>query len=190
MRKEEPDKVVKVASWMVVDVSGSEISICTFGEEVVDHFVPLLTEGFVVIIYGGKIRRRNRNNYSHPEKDIEIVLTSTSKVIPSIDSGEIKTKPHKFTCISDCERFPDSTFSKGKVGITLSIIGIVRTIGEVKRFTSKTTNKSITKRTLCLSDASGRSVKNKSSTPFFFFFVWVSYICVFFFFFLLFWIFG
>jgi replication factor A1 len=131
----------------LLDEAGGEIR-GTFFKEAVDKYNPILEEGAVYSVSGGKIKAANKQ-YNNLNSDYEITFGNDTVIQPLANDSAIKAVQLTFCPIAELE-------SKD-VNSTVDVIGIVKDFQECSSIMTKA-NRETQKRNLTLVDSSGVQV--------------------------------
>lgn len=132
----------------LLDASGGEIR-CTFFNDEADMYFPKIEMGKVYIIGKGRLKMANKK-FSSLNNDYEISLSKDSTVEPAEDDDEIEHQSFNFVGIDRLETVVP--------GNNCDVIGVVVSVSPLVRLTSKKTGNEIVKRTVVLTDQSGKGV--------------------------------
>ncbi|GLT91316.1 hypothetical protein SLE2022_092090 [Rubroshorea leprosula] len=138
----------KVFSFDLLDSDGGEIRATCFNA-VAEQFYNQIEEGRVYSISKGSLKHA-RKDFNHLHNDHEILLDSSSIVLPSEDDNSIPRQQFHFRDIIDVEGMENNS--------VVDVIGVVTSISPATSIMRKNGTET-QKRTLQLKDKSGRSVE-------------------------------
>lgn len=138
----------KLFSVDFLDMQGGEIQATCFND-VADKFYPLLEEDKVYIVQKGRIKVANKR-YTHITNDYQIDLNSDSMITPADDDGGIMNMKYDFKPLSSLENSEDKAY--------VDVCGIITGVQDAQTFTSKKTQKELTKRNFKIADSSGAAI--------------------------------
>lgn len=132
----------------VLDSSGTDLKITLF-REAVEKFFSLLEEEKVYTFTGGRLKTANRM-YNKTKSNYEMTMDGNSEIHLVPDSGSIAPQQFDFVPIAEIDnKEPNSN---------IDVLAIVKSVSEAATFTSKRSNKEVTKADLALVDPSGASI--------------------------------
>lgn len=150
----------KLFNCTLVDSTG-EIRLTAFNDAV-DTFYDLIQEGKVYLVSNGSIKLANKS-FNRTNNEYEMTVDAKSIIQLSNDNVGVPTISYNF--IRDI-----ASLQEVEKDSIIDAIGIVKTIGEVGEFVSKTTQKPYNRREITIVDASGYEIRitifGKNSTTF------------------------
>jgi replication factor A1 len=138
----------KLFSVDFLDMQGGEIQATCFND-VADKFYPLFEEDKVYIIQKGRIKVANKR-YTHITNDYQIDLNSDSQVTLVDDDASILNMKYDFKPLSSLETSEDKAY--------VDVCGVITNVQDAQTFTSKKTQKELTKRNFKIADSSGAAI--------------------------------
>lgn len=139
----------KLFSVDFLDMNGGEIQATCFND-VADKFYAIFEEDKVYIVAKGRIKVANKR-YTHITNDYQIDLNQDSVVEEVGDDSSIQNMKYDFKPISALADLVDKSY--------VDMCGVVTSVQECNTFTSKRTQKELTKRTFRIADNSDNSVE-------------------------------
>lgn len=139
----------KLFSVDLLDSRGTEIQATCFND-VADKFFPMFEEGKVYIMSKGRIKVANKR-YTHIKNDYSIDMTMETEVEFAGADKSIKSMTYEFKKLSVLEDCDDKSY--------VDCCGIIDNIMDVQNFTSKRTQKELTKRSFRICDNSNAAVE-------------------------------
>jgi replication factor A1 len=132
----------------LLDDSG-EVRLSGF-TQAAESFYDILEENQVYFFKNFSVKPANRQ-FSQLDNDYEIQFTGETQVLPCLENNDtIPTISFNFVDIASIENAEPNSF--------VDVIGICKRIGELQRFTSRTTNKEFVKRDIFLVDKTNREI--------------------------------
>lgn len=131
-----------------LDMQGGEIQATCFND-VAEKFFPIFEEDKVFIISKGRIKVANKR-YTHITNDYQIDLNSDSIVTPCDDDSSILNMRYDFKPLSSLETSEDKAY--------VDVCGVITNVQDAQTFTSKRTQKELTKRNFKIADNSGAAI--------------------------------
>jgi len=140
----------KLFSVDLLDSQGTEIQATCFND-VADKFFPMFEEGKVYVMSKGRIKVANKR-YTHIKNDYSIDMTMDTELeIASNDDSSIKIMTYEFKKLNELDQCEDKSY--------VDCCGIIDNIMDIQTFTSKRTQKELTKRSFRICDDSGAAVE-------------------------------
>lgn len=139
----------KLFSVDLLDSRGTEIQATCFND-VADKFYPMFEEGKVYIMSKGRIKVANKR-YTHIKNDYSIDMNVDTELKVAENDSSIQSDTYDFKKLKDLAEMADKSY--------VDCCGVISNITDVQTFTSKRTNKELTKRGLTICDDSGADVE-------------------------------
>jgi len=139
----------KLCSLDLLDMDGGEIQATCFND-VVDKFYETFEEGKVYIISRGRIKVSNKR-FTHITNDYQIDLNNDSDVQFVGDDATIQSMRYDFIPLAKLADMDDKAY--------VDVCGVINAVQDTQTFTSRKTQKELTKRTFRIVDQSDFSVE-------------------------------
>ncbi|KAL7747612.1 Replication factor A protein 1 [Sorochytrium milnesiophthora] len=137
----------KLFNCVLMDESG-EIQATGWREQV-DQLHPMLDEGRVYLISGGRIQVRGK--FNNTNNDYEMVFDRSTTVEPCADAADIPVVRYTATQLSDLAQIEKDS--------TTDVLGIIRNVHDLQNIVAKSTGRPMVKREVEIADASLYSVR-------------------------------
>lgn len=139
----------KLSSFDILDSKGNEMQVTMFND-VVDKFFEVIQEGKVFTISKGRIKIANKR-YTHIKSEYQLDLSQDSEIVCLGDDNAISGMKYDFKPLSALQDMNDKDY--------VDVCGVIDHVGEVQTFTSKKTEKELTKRNFRIVDQTNNAVE-------------------------------